>query len=80
MVGGTVAGGRWQVAGGTATVACGRYIFLPGTFYENIKKVPGKVRKQITLFARHLFMKILKVPGKVRKQITLFCQVLFVMK
>ena len=42
-----------------------------------ILKVPGKVRKQITLFCQALFMKILKVPGKLRKQITLCCQALF---
>ena len=37
-------------------------------------KVPGKVRKQITLCCQALFMKISKVPGKVRKKITLCCQ------
>ena len=69
--------GRWRITGGRWHCHCGRDIFLPGTFYENIKKVPGKVRKQITLFARHFLMKILKVPDKLRKQITLFARHLF---
>ena len=43
---------------------------------ENLK-VPGKVQKQRTLFARHFLMKILKVPDKLRKQITLFARHLF---
>ena len=31
------------------------YTFLPGTFFMKILKVPGKVRKQITLFCQALF-------------------------
>ena len=52
-----VAGGRLQVAGGSAEV---RYIFLPGTFYENIKSAWESAKVNDT-FCQTLFTKILKV-------------------
>ena len=64
VAGGTVAGGRWhcgrwQVLGGTATVAGGRYIFCQALFMK-ILKVPGKLRKQITLCCQALFYENIK--------------------
>ena len=50
--GGQVAGGRWQVDV--------RYIFLPGTFYENIKSAWESAKVNDT-FCQTLFTKILKV-------------------
>ena len=36
------------------------YILLPGTFFMKIFKVPGKVRKQITLCCQALFYENIK--------------------
>ena len=47
-----VVGGRWQVKV--------RYIFLPGTFYENIKSAWESAKVNDT-FCQTLFTKILKV-------------------
>ena len=53
---------RWQChlpPGGTATVAGGRYIFWQALFMK-ILKVPGKLRKQITLCCQALFYENIK--------------------
>ena len=49
----------WQVAGGRWQVEV-RYIFLPGTFYENIKSAWESAKVNDT-FCQTLFTKILKV-------------------
>ena len=69
-----MAGGRWQVAGGSAKI---RSIYLPGIFYENIKSAWESAEAKDT-FLPGIFYENIQSAWESAEVKDTFCQALFI--